>query len=265
MRHVLITNDDGFDSPGLLALKQAIERVAEVTVVAPAANQSGVSRALTIHRSMLVEQNTLADGSPVFVVDGTPVDCVRFAALEIGGTLPDTVVSGINLGINAGDDVSYSGTVGAALEGLLQGWGAIAVSQYLFGPWHRRMGDDVDFATLARFTAALLPLLGTDAVPDGTMLNVNGPRKAIRGARATRLGRRIYNDVLKLDGEDARGPRYLLYEGLPTFAEDEGTDLVAIRDGYVSVTPMHFDLTDLAAVDRLNRAGLPDPLPRGSR
>ncbi len=265
MTHVLITNDDGYDSPALLALKQAIEPAADVTVIAPSSNRSGVGRALTISRSMLVERVELADGSPAFAVDGNPVDCVRFAALKLGGVIPDVVVSGINLGINAGDDVTYSGTVGAALEALVQGWGGISVSQYLYGPWSEDMGQQVDFAPLAEFVAELLPLLGTDAVPNGTMLNVNGPRDEVRGAKVTRLGKRVYNDVLEVDFEDERGPRYLIYEARPGFAADEGTDLVALSEGYISVTPMHFDLTDLAAVDRLERAGLPNPATESAR
>jgi 5'-nucleotidase len=265
MVHVLITNDDGYESPGLLALKQAVERVAEVTVIAPSANRSGVARALTVHHSMLVEHVELADGSPAFAVDGNPVDCVRLAALRLGGVTPDVVLSGINLGINAGDDVTYSGTVGAALEAIIQGWAGIAVSQHLTGPWYEGEGGDVDFSPLAEFVADLLPLMGTDAVPTGTVLNVNGPRGAIKGARPTRLGKRIYNDVLELDYEDERGPRYLIYESRPGFQADEGTDLVALDQGYISVTPLHFDLTDFAALERLERAVLPDATPRGAR
>ncbi|MDH3228088.1 MAG: 5'/3'-nucleotidase SurE [Thermoleophilia bacterium] len=265
MANVLITNDDGYDSAGLLALKLAIERVAQVTVIAPSSNRSGISRALTVSRSMLVERVELADGSPALAVDGNPVDCVRFAALELGGVIPDVVVSGINLGINAGDDVTYSGTVGAALEGIVQGWSGIAVSQHLTAPWNEEMGASVDFAPLAEFVAELLPLLGTDAVPSATVLNVNAPRGEIKGVRATRLGKRIYNDVLELDFEDERGPRYLIYESRPGFASDEGTDLMALNDGYISVTPMHFELTDFAALERLERAGLPDPMPKGAR
>jgi len=265
MTTVLLTNDDGVDSPALLALKQVIEPVARVVVIAPSSNRSGVSRALTISRSILVERVELADGSPAFSVDGTPVDCVRFAALELAGVTPDVVISGINLGINAGDDVTYSGTVGAALEGLVQGWGGIAVSQHLYGQWSEDMLDRVDFVPLARFVAELLPLIGTEAVPTGTMLNVNGPRGDVQGARVTRLGTRVYKDVLEVDFEDERGPRYLIYEGRPGFAPDAGTDLVALSEGYVSVTPMHFDLTDLAAIERLERVGLPDPTPEGAR
>jgi 5'-nucleotidase len=263
MRHVLITNDDGVESPGLLALKEAIEPVARVSVIAPDGNRSGVSRALTISRGITVQEVILPDGSPAFALDGTPVDCVRMASLGLLGETPDVVVSGINLGVNAGDDVTYSGTVGAALEGVLLGWGAIAVSQYLGGKWHGGMDGEVDFGPVARFVAELLPLLGGPGAPEGTMLNVNAPRVPVRGARVAYLGRRTYNDRLDPDGSDARGHRYRIYDAMPSYRDEPGSDLVLLDEGYVTVTPMHLRLTDSVAAGHLEREGLPDPVPEG--
>ena len=141
MTHILVTNDDGVDSPGLFALKQALDRVGRVSVIAPDRNRSAIGRSITIHSPLHIDEVTLPDGSRAYATDGTPVDCVRFAMLGfLEDGVPDIVVSGINLGHNLGDDVTYSGTVAAAFEGVLLGWPAIAVSQEYAGEWSKR-GD----------------------------------------------------------------------------------------------------------------------------
>ena len=156
MTHILVTNDDGVDSPGLLALKQALEPQGRVSVIAPNRNRSAIGRGITIHNPLHIDEVRLADGSPALATDGTPVDCVRFAALGLLGEPPDLIVSGINLGLNLGDDVTYSGTVAAALEGILLGLPAIAVSSHAvderLDQWD---GEAYDFRAVAGFAARL--------------------------------------------------------------------------------------------------------------
>jgi 5'-nucleotidase len=186
--HILVTNDDGVTSPGLLALKQALEPYGRVSVIAPDSNRSAIGRGITIHNPLHVEEVRLADGSEALATDGTPVDCVRFAMLGVlGGDPPDVIVSGINLGVNMGDDVTYSGTVAAALEGVLLGWPAIAVSAQITDPaadqWD---GAAYDFRGVAEFAARLVPKVLHPGFPPRVVLNVNGPGLPpgeIRGAR----------------------------------------------------------------------------------
>lgn len=256
--HILVTNDDGVSSPGILALKRALEPLGRVSVIAPDRNRSAIARSISIHNAISVEETTLADGSPAFATDGTPVDCVRLAVLGLlDGAVPDLVVSGINLGLNLGDDVTYSGTVAAALEGVLLGWPAIAVSQAGSGPEIGLEGErDYDFTAVAAFVRRLVPHVCAEAFPRRTLLSVNAPglpAAEIRGARVTRLGRRIYHDRLELEGEDAGRRRYRIYNGEPGHEVEEGTDFEAIGRGEISVTPLHFDLTDVAGMDTVER------------
>jgi 5'-nucleotidase len=256
--HILVTNDDGVMSPGLLALKQALEPLGTVSVIAPDRNRSAIARGITIHAPLTVEEVQLADGSLAYATDGTPVDCVRFAALGLLDRPPDVIVSGINLGLNLGDDVTYSGTVAAALEGVLLGLPAIAVSQAPVGLSVDPDGDGAvwEFPPVADFVARLVPLAVREQFPRGVLLSVNAPGlpgREIRGARVTRLGRRIYNDKLVLESS-ADGRRvYRIYGDDPTYQPDEGTDFCAVEEGEISVTPLHFDLTDIEGMDAVER------------
>jgi 5'-nucleotidase len=261
--HILVTNDDGVTSPGLLALKQALEPYGRVSVIAPDSNRSAIGRGITIHNPLHVEDVRLADGSEALATDGTPVDCVRFAMLGVlGGAPPDVIVSGINLGVNLGDDVTYSGTVAAALEGVLLGWPAIAVSAQTTDPTADQWdGAAYDFRGVAEFAARLVPKVLQPDFPRRVVLNVNGPGLPpgrIRGARVTRLGRRVYNDELTLVATDGNRRRFTIYGTLAGYHSDEGTDFAAIDDGAISVTPMHFDLTDIGGMDHLERLSLAD-------
>jgi 5'-nucleotidase len=255
--HILVTNDDGVDSPGLLALRQALDPLGTVSVIAPDRNRSAIARSITIHTSMWVEEVTLADGSPAFATDGTPVDCVRFATLGLLGSTPDVIVSGINLGLNLGDDVTYSGTVAAALEGVVLGWPAIAVSQGALDPTATRVRPEgYDFRAAARFAAELVPLVVRERFPRHVILNVNAPGlppAEIKGARVTRLGRRIYNDRLVHEEGEGSRRRYRIYGDNPSYQREEGTDFAAVDRGEISVTPLHFDLTDIAGMDAIER------------
>jgi 5'-nucleotidase len=239
---VLLTNDDGISSPGLRALLDALAPGAEVVVIAPAENQSAVARSITLRRAITVVEHDLPGAAAAFAVDGTPVDCVRFAALGLGGGALDAVVSGANLGHNLGDDVTYSGTVAAALEGVLLGLPAIAVSQGARdGGLGAVGGGDFEFAAGAGFAAALLAAVGRHGLPDGLLLNVNVPGTPV-GARLTTLGRSVYNDRLDVIEDRGREKVYRIYGGDPSYDEQPGSDLEAVAEGLIAVTPLHFDL-----------------------
>jgi 5'/3'-nucleotidase len=266
--HILVTNDDGVHSPGLLALKQSLERVARVSVIAPDSNRSAIGRGITIHNPLHIEEVRLADGSTGLATDGTPVDCVRFATLGLVGDPPDLVVSGINLGLNLGDDVTYSGTVAAALEGALLGRRAIAISAQAIDQGASQWdGAAYDFRAAAGFVARLVPVVLEEGFPERVIVNVNVPGlppERIAGARVCRLGRRVYNDELVLQSAEGARRRYTIYGSTASYRREEGTDFAAIERAEIAVTPMHFDLTDLAGMDRLERASLADLLPDGS-
>jgi 5'-nucleotidase len=255
---VLITNDDGIAAGGLQAARRALARIddVEVSVVAPDSNRSATARSITTRAPIWVEEVTFDDGSVGYATDGTPVDCVRFADLGLVGKRPDLIVSGINHGSNLGDDITYSGTVAAALEGIVLGIPAVAVSQQSAArEMDFRLGRSFDFDVSARVTARLVRLLAADPLPPETLLNVNCPAGEPAGVEITGLGKRLYEDELKLIEEDEGGRRrYQIYGFEPTFEDEPGTDLSAIARGMVSVTPVHFDLTDRQGLDRLRDA-----------
>jgi 5'-nucleotidase len=200
-----------------------------------------------------VEEISFRDGSSGYATDGTPVDCVRFAELGLIGDRPELIVSGINHGSNLGDDITYSGTVAAALEGIVLGIPAIAISQSADGeaaglPW----GREFDFSSSAAFSAEVVRRAARDPLPADTLLNVNCPSGAPSGVEVTHLGKRLYNDELKLVDEDSDGRRrYQIYGYEPSFEDEAGSDLSAIAHERISVTPVHFDLTDRPSLDRL--------------
>jgi 5'-nucleotidase len=252
---VLITNDDGIAATGLQELRRALVAVPdlEVSVVAPDSNRSATARSITTRSPLWVEEISFDDGTSGFACDGTPVDCVRFAELGLIGDRPELIVSGINHGANLGDDITYSGTVAAALEGIVLGIPAIAVSQQSA---KREMdfhyGRDFDFGVAAALSAGLVQRVVTDPLPEDTLLNVNCPAGEPTGIEVTHLGKRLYNDELKLVDEDEDGRRrYQIYGFEPSFEDEEGSDLSAIARGRIAVTPVHFDLTDRGGLDRL--------------
>ena len=253
---VLLTNDDGIGAEGLQALRRALLGLPgiQLAVIAPDSNRSATARMITTHRALWIEELDFGDGTAGYATDGSPVDCVRFAQLGlIDGFTPDLVVSGINHGSNLGDDVTYSGTVAAALEGLILGLPAIAVSQQASdGTMDFRTDRSFAFEASAPFVARLVAEL--DAVPlaPGTLLNVNVPGTAPAGVEVTRLGKRIYRDELQLESDPGTGRRrYWIYGDDPGWHDEPGTDLAAVAEGRISVTPIHFDLTDAASLDAL--------------
>src|SRR5215210_577207 len=241
---VLLTNDDGISAPGLNAMRRALLELpdVELEVIAPDSNRSATGRAVTLRDPIWVEEVEFGDGTTGFATDGTPVDCVRFAQLGLIEAPPELIVSGINHGANLGDDITYSGTVAAALEGIMLGIPAIAVSLVHGGP---------HFEPLAAFVARMVHELDEVPMPSGTLLNVNGPAGDVKGACACRLGKRVYNDEMVLTEERDGRKGYTLYGQEPSYENEPGTDFAAIADGLIAVTPIHFDLTDQAGVEEL--------------
>jgi 5'-nucleotidase len=244
MATILVTNDDGVHSDGIQALAAALEPLGAVTIVAPVGESSASGHALTLARPLRLER--VREG--VYAVDGTPTDCVNIAVTRVLGDLPDLVVSGINKGYNLGDDVTYSGTVAGALEGALLGVPALAVSL-------ERNGTEFDFSPAAVAAASLAVRVLESGLPPRTFLNVNVPRGTLRGFRATIQGRR--NHVTKVaESVDPRGrPYYWIEEGASEWELDERSDHHAVKEGWVSVSPLHPDLTRydaLALVDSLS-------------
>ena len=251
---VLLTNDDGIKADGLNDLRRALVQVpgVELSVVAPAANQSATARSITTRRPLEVEEVEFEDGTVGYSADGTPVDCVRLAALGLVGGPPELIVSGINHGSNLGDDITYSGTVAAALEGIVLGVPGIAVSQQSMArEMDFRLGADFDFLEAATFTARLVEEIETIPLPTGTLLNVNCPAGDAKGARAARLGRRIYRDRLELRSEVDGRKTYRIYGDDPSYHPEDGTDFAAVAAGLIAVTPLHFDLTATDALEEL--------------
>jgi 5'-nucleotidase len=254
---VLLTNDDGITATGLNVLRQALLDVpgVELAVIAPDSNRSATARSITTHHPLWVEEVEFGDATTGFATDGTPVDCVRFGTLGLIEWEPELIVSGINQGANLGDDITYSGTVAAALEGIVLGIPAIAVSQQAYDgrldSWMAREWRREDFEQAAAFTARVVEELEEVPIPPATLLNINCPAGEVTGVRAARLGKRIYNDKLHLTEEDAGRRRYHIYGEEPGYHHEDGTDFAAIADGFIAVTPLHFDLTDQAGVEEL--------------
>jgi 5'-nucleotidase len=256
MLRVLLTNDDGIHAEGLQTLRRALAALEDVVlaVIAPDANMSATARSITTRRPLWVTEVPFDDGTQGYSCDGTPVDCVRLASLGlVDGFEPDLVVAGINHGSNLGDDITYSGTVAAALEGVVLGVPSIAVSQQSQArEMDFRLGDAFDFDTAAAFAARVIDRIDDVPLPEGTLLNINVPAGAATSVEVTRLGKRIYRDALQLvDSEGETRRRFRVYGDSPVHDDEEGTDLAAIAAGRIAVTPLHFDLTAEHGLDEL--------------
>jgi 5'-nucleotidase len=255
MLNVLLTNDDGIEAEGLQSMRRALARVPDVrlAVIAPDGNRSAMARSITTRRPLWVSEVPFADGSCGFATDGTPVDCVRLASLGlVEGFAADLVVAGINHGANLGDDITYSGTVAAALEGVVLGLPAIAVSQQSgAGALDYRFDGGFAFEVAAGFVARLVERIEEVPIPAKSLLNVNVPAGAPSGVEVTSLGTRIYRDELKLESEEEGGRRYWIYGSDPGFHDEPGTDLAAVAAGRIALTPIHFDLTDRRSMEAL--------------
>ncbi|MFN2387432.1 MAG: 5'/3'-nucleotidase SurE [Thermoanaerobaculia bacterium] len=253
---ILVTNDDGIFSEGIERLAQALSEVGEVFTVAPDQERSAAGHSLTLHhplRAKLVGENRWS-------VDGTPTDCVNWGALHLmKDRRPRLLFSGINLGLNLGDDVTYSGTVSAAFEGTLIGIASVAISQ--------EIETGFTFDAAASFAKRLARQLLEHPLPTGTLINVNVPAGSPRGMRVARLGKRRYGDAV-VEKMDPRGrPYYWIGSTPPSGDLEEGTDLSAVAEKFISMTPLHLDLTDYRSIEALERIGReldPEAVARGA-
>jgi 5'-nucleotidase len=241
---ILVTNDDGINAPGIHALAKAMSEIGDVYIVAPDRERSAVSHSLTMHRPLKVDE--LKDH--VFSANGTPTDCVALAINKILPRKPDLVASGINKGANLGDDVTYSGTVSAAMEGTLLGVPSFAISLAGEKPYHYDVAEP--------FALEIARYILEKKLPDDTLLNVNVPNKskdALKGIRITRQGRRAYDNAI-LDIYSPLGEKYFwIGGGKPLWEQGEDMDMHAVIEGHVSVTPVHLDMTNYSALEVLRK------------
>jgi 5'-nucleotidase len=240
--HILVTNDDGINAPGLLALVQAVKPLGQVSVLAPDKNWSASGHVKTLDRPLRIRETHLADGSPAWCSDGAPSDCVSLAVLGFFPEKIDMVVSGINPNANIGHDVTYSGTVTAAMEAAISGIRGIAFS--LDRPFD--LHNHVDYSTTTRAATKVVEMVIANPLPPEIVLNVNVPYlpwEELKGFQITRQGLRIYRDEL-VRRQDPRGrPYYWIGGDSPTGKPEDGTDFGALKDGFVSITPIQLDLT----------------------
>ncbi len=244
----LVTNDDGYLAPGIKALARALDRVGDVVIVAPDREQSATSHSLTLHNPLRIRQT----GDNEYHVDGTPTDCVMLAVSAVLDRQPDFVFSGINHGGNMGEDVLYSGTVSAAMEGTLLGIPSIAIS---LSQGNERWIDG--YESVVRRLAEEIVSGPVDATfPSNTLLNINLPDRdptEVQGTRVTSLGKRTYEDPIVTDVDPRGKTYYWIGGGAPTWEGPEGSDFLAVQAGYISITPIQLDLTNHRAIPGLKR------------
>jgi 5'-nucleotidase len=241
---ILVTNDDGIQSEGLKTLTEAMEELGEVCVVAPEREKSAVSHALTMHRPLKAEK---IEGGR-YTVNGTPTDCVVVAVEKILPRKPDILISGINRGANMGDDITYSGTVSAAIEGTLFNIPSIAVSMPFTD------GKKFHFETAASFAKRLARMILKEGLPPDTLLNVNVPNlpeTMVRGVKFTRQGKRVYDNAIHEMLDPWGRTHYWIGGGTPSWEAGNNTDFSAVDSGFISITPLHLDLTNYEALSFL--------------
>jgi 5'-nucleotidase len=229
---ILVTNDDGVHAPGIQALADALRPFGDITVVAPIQEASAIGHALTLRRPLRIE--TIAPN--VFAIDGTPTDCVNIAITHILERKPDLIVSGINKGWNLGDDITYSGTVSGALEGALLSIPAIAISA-------ERVGDESEFGPSAAAAAVVAEAVLDRGLPKFTLLNINVPAGANKGFRVTVQAKRNHVTSVSERMDPRQRPYYWIEEGLNEWEPHDRSDYQAVRDGYISITPLQPDMT----------------------
>ena len=247
--HILVTNDDGINASGIISLVSEFTPIAKVTVVAPDRERSATGHAITFHKPLRAEEVQLdvEGGGRAWAVNGTPSDCVKLAIKALLPEPPDLIVSGINRGPNLATDVLYSGTVSAAIEGILFGIPSIAVSLAAF--------TECSFATAAHITRTLIHQIGGRSLPPHTLLNVNIPPlplHKLRGIKISRLGFREYKNIFE-ERRDPRGQIYYWLGGQVVDCDEESVevDIGAVKKGYVSITPVHFDLTNYELLEEV--------------
>ena len=251
--HILVTNDDGVQAPGLLALAQEVRKLGKVTVFAPDKNWSASGHVKTLDRPLRVRETTLADGTSAFMSDGAPSDCVALPLLGFLEEKVDLVVSGINPYSNIGHDVTYSGTVTAAMEAVITGVKGIAFS---LASQDKPANTVTDYSHAAQAARVVTQKVIEQGLAEGVVLNVNIPYlsfDAINGYAITRQGMRVYRDALDKRIDPRGRPYYWIGGDEPTGVNEEGTDVGALASGYVSITPLQLDLTNYKAMDVLRK------------
>ncbi len=248
--NILVSNDDGIDAPGIYALVQEMKKIGNVTVVAPDKQQSAVGHAITMNYPLRVKEFKKNGKFFGYAVQGTPADCVKLAVRAILKREPDLVISGVNHGSNTAISIIYSGTVSAATEGTILGIPSIAVSLTTYGP--------ADFRYAAQFARKLALLISKRGLPSGTLLNVNiPPEKAeIKGVLITRQGKAVWNDTFDLRRDPNNREYYWLTGGLEKVDTDLDFDEAAVRDNYISITPIQYDLTDYKMFEAMKKWGV---------
>ncbi|NSW51262.1 MAG: 5'/3'-nucleotidase SurE [Anaerolineae bacterium] len=240
-KHILVTNDDGVHAPSLLALVKAMRMLGKVTVLAPDRNWSAAGHVKSMNRPLFVREVSLADGSPALATDGAPSDCVALAKMGIVPESIDLVVSGINPNANLGDDVTYSGTVTAAMEAVINGMMGVAFS--MDSAPH---GELPDFDMAAAHAQAIAARVLAEGLPGDILLNVNIPFQpsiAVKGIKVTYQGKRVYKDELICYQDPHGNPFYWIGGERPGGVHQEGSDYSVLDEGYISITPLHLDLT----------------------
>ena len=246
---ILVTNDDGIFAPGIYSLWEAMNEIGDVTVVAPDSEKSAVGHAITLTDPIRVRKITGKNGYGGFAVKGTPADCVKIAGRALMDNPPDIVVSGINSGANIGNDIIYSGTVSAATEGTILGIPSVAVSL------SARVGGHLESAQSAAKTVVKKVI--ENGLPNGILLNVNVPNipeNELKGFRITKQGNLVFRDKFE-KREDPRGKTYYWMGGDHSNEHEVGTDGLAINEGFISITPIHYQLTEESFIDKLNNWG----------
>lgn len=247
--HILVTNDDGITSPGLMALANAMKSLGDVSILAPDHNWSAGGHVKTLHKPLRVAEAWLADGTPALTSSGAPSDCVALALLGRIEEPIDLVVSGVNRGGNMGHDVTYSGTVTAAMEAVIAGTPGFAFSLATMG-----QVAEWDFEPAAEIARQVVATAMAEGIPQDMLLNVNVPpvpSAEIKGIRVTRQGERVYGDALDRRTDPRGLPYYWIGGDYPSGVAEDGTDYGAVVDGFVSVTPLKLDLTDYQLAQEL--------------
>jgi len=241
MSLILVTNDDGIYSEGIKKLYAAMKDIGKTFVVAPDREKSAVSHALTMHRPLKVEKLK----NEFYIVNGTPTDCVIIAVEKLLPKKPTIVVSGINKGANLGDDITYSGTVSAAIEGTLLGIPSVAISIVIDN------NQNLYYDTATKYSKMIVRYIVDNGIPKDTLLNVNIPNlklSEIKGIKFTRQGKRIYENAIQETYDPWGRKHYWIGGGIPSWEDKEETDIEAVMKGFISITPLHLDLTNYEAL-----------------
>ena len=249
---ILLTNDDGYNAPGILALYEILGSYHEVMLVAPDREKSAISHGITLNEPMRIDRVNLSNGGGGYSITGTPVDCVKLGLFRFYTSPPDLVISGINPGSNTGVNINYSGTVGAAREAALNGISSIAVSIF-------KKGNSSDFSGMAQFIAQIVNKITDCNLPSGIFLNINAPDIPISEARGIKITRQASDNLSKQFEKrvDPRNQSYYWYGGIGRVTGEGNTDVNALLENYISITPIQCDMTYYKTLEKLESLQLP--------